>query len=126
MKVYRRLLPYVKVYWARIVAAMGLALVISGLEAMTAWLVKPVLDDVFLKKDLFMLQILPVALIGVYAVKGSARYGQAYLMAQIGQRVVMRLREEVYEHLQGMSQSFFSNRASAELLSPPHPRCRPP
>ena len=56
MKVYRRLLPYVKVYWARIVAAMGLALVISGLEAMTAWLVKPVLDDVFLKKDLFMLQ----------------------------------------------------------------------
>ena len=117
MKVYRRLLPYVKVYWARIVAAMGLALVISGLEAMTAWLVKPVLDDVFLKKDLFMLKILPIALIAVYAVKGSARYGQAYLMAQVGQRVVMWLREEVYEHLQGMSQSFFNNRASAELLS---------
>jgi subfamily B ATP-binding cassette protein MsbA len=117
MKVYRRLLPYVKVYWARIVAAMGLALVISGLEAMTAWLVKPVLDDVFLEKDLFTLKILPIALIGVYAVKGSARYGQAYLMAQVGQRVVMRLREEVYEHLQGMSQSFFNNRASAELLS---------
>ena len=67
MKVYRRLLPYVKVYWARIVAAMGLALVISGLEAMTAWLVKPVLDDVFLKKDLFMLKILPIAFIAVYA-----------------------------------------------------------
>jgi ATP-binding cassette, subfamily B, bacterial MsbA len=117
MRVYRRLFPYVKVYWARIVAAMGLALVTSGLEAVTAWLVKPVLDDVFLKKDLFMLKILPFALIGVYSVKGSARYGQAYLMAQVGQRVVMRLREEVYEHLQGMSQSFFNNRASAELLS---------
>src|ERR671923_2858759 len=117
MNVYRRLFPYVKMYWTRIVAAMGLALVISGLEAMTAWLVKPVLDDVFLKKDLFMLKILPIALIGVYAVKGGARYGQAYLMAQVGQRVVMRLREEVYEHLQGMSLSFFNNRASAELLS---------
>src|SRR5215475_1995559 len=117
MRVYRRLLPYVKVYWARIVTAMGLALVISGLEAMTAWLVKPVLDDVFLKKDLFMLKILPIALVGGVAVKGSGRYGQAYLMAQVGQRVVMRLREEVYEHLQGMSQSFFNNRASAELLS---------
>jgi subfamily B ATP-binding cassette protein MsbA len=117
MKVYRRLFPYIKVYWARILVAMGLALVISGLEAMTAWLVKPVLDDVFLEKDLFMLKILPIALIGVYFVKGSSRYGQAYLMAQVGQRVVMRLREEVYEHLQGMSQSFFNNRASAELLS---------
>src|SRR6266511_4441336 len=102
MKVYRRLLPCVNVYWARIVAAMGLALVISGLEAVTAWLVKPLLDDVFLKKDRFMLKILPFALIGVYFLKGSARYGQAYLMAQVGQRVVMRLREEVYEHLQGV------------------------
>jgi ATP-binding cassette, subfamily B, bacterial MsbA len=117
MQVYRRLFPYVKVYWARIVAAMGLALVISGLEAVTAWLVKPLLDDVFLNKDLFMLRILPFALIGVYFVKGGARYGQAYLMAQVGQRVVMRLREEVYGHLQGMSQSFFNKRASAEILS---------
>ena len=117
MQVYRRLFPYVKVYWARIVAAMGLALVISGLEAVTAWLVKPLLDDVFLNKDLFMLKILPFALIGVYFVKGGARYGQAYLMAQVGQRVVMGLREEVYGHLQGMSQSFFNKRASAELLS---------
>jgi subfamily B ATP-binding cassette protein MsbA len=117
MQVYRRLFPYVRVYWARIVAAMGLALVISGLEALTAWLVKPLLDDVFLNKDLFMLKVLPFALIGVYFVKGGARYGQAYLMAQVGQRVVRRLRQEVYEHLQGMSQSFFSNRASAELLS---------
>jgi subfamily B ATP-binding cassette protein MsbA len=117
MKVYRRLLPYVKRYWPRIAAAMALALVVSGLEAVTAWLVKPLLDDVFLKKDLFMLQVLPVALVGVYFVKGSARYGQAYLMAQVGQRVVMQLREEVYKHLHGMSQSFFNNRASAELLS---------
>jgi ATP-binding cassette, subfamily B, bacterial MsbA len=117
MQVYRRLFPYVKGYWARIVAAMGLALVISGLEALTAWLVKPLLDDVFLNKNLVMLKVLPFALIGVYFVKGGARYGQAYLMAQVGQRVVMRLRQEVYEHLQGMSQSFFNNRASAELLS---------
>ncbi len=64
-----------------------------------------------------MLKVLPFALIGVYFVKGGARYGQAYLMAQVGQRVVMRLRQKVYEHLQGMSQSFFNNRASAELLS---------
>jgi ATP-binding cassette, subfamily B, bacterial MsbA len=117
MKVYRRLFPYIKVYRARIMVAMGLALVISGLEGLTAWLVKPLLDEVFLEKDLFMLQVLPFALIGVYFVKGCARYGQAYLMAQVGQRVVRRLRDEVYEHLQGMSLSFFHNRASAELLS---------
>jgi len=117
MKIWRRLFQRVKVYRLRILAAMGLAVLISALEGLTAWLVKPLLDEIFLKKDLFMLQVLPFVLIGVYFLKGGARYGQAYLMAQVGQRVVMRFREEVYEHLQGMSLSFFNNRASAELMS---------
>jgi subfamily B ATP-binding cassette protein MsbA len=117
MKVYRRLLQYAKPYWGRIAVAMILALAISGLEGATAWLVKPLLDDVFLRKDLFMLQILPFAFIAVFFGKESARFGQSYLMAQVGQRIVMRLREEVYEHLQGMSLSFFNSRATAELMS---------
>jgi subfamily B ATP-binding cassette protein MsbA len=117
MNAYRRLLQYAKPYWRRIVVAMILALTISGLEGATAWLVKPLLDDVFLRKDLFMLQILPFAFIAVFFLKESARFGQSYLMAQVGQRVVMRLRQEVYEHLQGMSLSFFNSRATGELMS---------
>jgi len=117
MKVYRRLLQYAKPYWRRITVAMVLALAISGLEGATAWLVKPLLDEVFLRKDLFMLQILPFAFIAVFFLKESARFGQSYLMAQVGQSVVMRLREEVYEHLQGMSLSFFNSRATGELMS---------
>ncbi len=117
MHIYRRLFQYVKTDWLRIVVGIVLAFVISSLEGTTAWLVKPLLDDVFLNRDLFMLQIIPFALISVYILKGSARYGQAYFMAQVGQRVVMRLREEVYNHLQGMSLSFFNNRDSAELMS---------
>lgn len=117
MKVYRRLLKYVKVYWTRIAAVLLLAVVISALEGLTAWMVKPVLDEVFLKKNFFMLQVLPFALIGIYSIKGIARYGQGYLMAQVGNRVVLRLREEVYQRLQGMPLSFFDNRASAELMS---------
>jgi ATP-binding cassette, subfamily B, bacterial MsbA len=117
MKVYRRLLQYARPYWGRIVVAMILALAISGLEGATAWLVKPLLDDVFLRKDLFMLQILPFAFIVVFFCKESARFGQSYVMAQVGQRIVMRLRQEVYDHLQGMSLSFFNSRATAELMS---------
>jgi ATP-binding cassette, subfamily B, bacterial MsbA len=117
MNVYRRLLQYARPYWSRIVGGMILALVISGLEGATAWLVKPLLDDVFLRKDLVMLQILPFAFIVVFFCKESARFAQSYLMAQVGQHVVMRLRDEVYDHLQGMSLSFFNNRATGELMS---------
>jgi subfamily B ATP-binding cassette protein MsbA len=117
MKIYRRLLRYARPYWGRIAIAMLLALMISGLEGATAWLVKPLLDDVFLRKDLFMLQVLPFALIGVFFLKEGSRYIQSCLMAQVGQRIVMRLRQEVYEHLLGMSLSFFNSRATGELMS---------
>jgi subfamily B ATP-binding cassette protein MsbA len=117
MKIYQRLLQYAKPYWGRISVAMVLALAISGLEGATAWMVKPLLDDVFLRKDLFMLQVLPFAFIAVFLCKESARFAQSYVMAQVGQRIVMRLREEVYEHLQGMSLSFFNSRATGELMS---------
>jgi ATP-binding cassette, subfamily B, bacterial MsbA len=117
MKVYRRLLGYLRAYWGQIVVAILLALAISGLEGATAWLVKPLLDDVFLRKDVFMLKILPFGFIAVFFLKESARYGQSYLMAQVGQRVVMQLREAVYEHLQGMPLSFFNSRATGELMS---------
>ncbi|HXH09636.1 MAG TPA: lipid A export permease/ATP-binding protein MsbA [Alphaproteobacteria bacterium] len=117
MRAYRRLLSYAKPYWGRIAIAMLLALIISGLEGATAWLVKPLLDDVFLRKDLFMLQVLPFALIGVFFLKEASRYVQSCLMAQVGQRIVMRLREQVYEHLLGMSLGFFNSRATGELMS---------
>ncbi|HSF33542.1 MAG TPA: ABC transporter ATP-binding protein [Candidatus Tectomicrobia bacterium] len=117
MRVYRRLLQYAKPYWGRIVVAVILALAISGLEGATAWLVKPLLDDVFLHQDVFMLQVLPFAFIAVFFCKESARFAQSYVMAQVGQRVVMRLRGEVYDHLQGMSLSFFNSRATGELMS---------
>jgi subfamily B ATP-binding cassette protein MsbA len=117
MKVYRRLLQYARPYWGRIVVGMILALVISGFEGATAWLVKPLLDDVFLRHDLFMLQILPVAFVAVFFCKEAARFGQSYIMAQVGHRIVMRLRQEVYDHLQGMSLSFFNSQATGELMS---------
>ncbi len=117
MRAYRRLLSYAKPYWGRIAIAMLLALIISGLEGATAWLVKPLLDDVFLRKDLVMLQVLPFALIGVFFLKEASRYIQSCLMAQVGQRIVMRLREQVYEHLLGMSLGFFNSRATGELMS---------
>jgi ATP-binding cassette, subfamily B, bacterial MsbA len=117
MKVYRRLLQYARPYSGRIVVAMILALAISGLEGATAWMVKPLLDDVFLRHDLFMLQILPIAFIAVFFCKETARFGQSYIMAQVGHRIVRRLRQEVYDHLQGMSLSFFNSQATGELMS---------
>ena len=117
MKVLLRLMPYIKPYWLLLLVGMGLAVVVSGMEGAIAYLVKPAMDDIFLKRDLLMLTLVPVALLLVYIIKGAARYGQSYLMATVGERVIATIRFDLYSHLQKLSLSFFSDQHSGELMS---------
>ena len=94
-----------------------LALVVAAMEGSIAWLVKPAMDDVFIRRDVTMLKLIPLLFLGAYIAKGLARYGQSYLMAAVGERVIARLRRDLYAHLQQMSLSFFTRRHTAELMS---------
>ena len=114
---YRRLVPYVRPYVPILILGSVLALVVSGMEGVIAWLVKPVMDDIFIRRDSLMLKLIPLALLAVYVVKGLARYLQANLMATVGERVVARLRRELYTHIQSMPLAFFSDVHSADLMS---------
>lgn len=114
---YRRLLPFLRPHLPVLLAGSLLALVVSAMEGLTAWLVKPVMDDIFIRRDMLMLKLIPLALLGVYVVKGVARYLQSYLMAAVGERVVAKLRRELYTHIQAQPLSFFSDLHSADLMS---------
>ena len=94
-----------------------LAIVVAAMEGSIAWLVKPAMDDVFIRRDVTMLKLIPLLFLGAYIAKGLARYGQSYLMAAVGERVIARLRRDLYAHLQQMSLSFFTRRHTAELMS---------
>ncbi len=110
-----RLVPYLKTYWLTVTIGGLLALVAAGVAGLIAWLVKPVMDDVFLNRNLLMLKLVPLALLGAYVLKGVATYGESYLMGSVGERVVAHLRREVYAHIQGMPLSFFTSVHSGEL-----------
>jgi subfamily B ATP-binding cassette protein MsbA len=94
-----------------------LGIVVAAMEGAIAWLVKPAMDDVFIRRDMAMMRIIPALFLGVYVAKGLARYGHSYLMAAVGERVIAALRRDLYIHLQRMPLSFFAGRHSAELAS---------
>ncbi|HEY7436929.1 MAG TPA: ABC transporter ATP-binding protein [Methylomirabilota bacterium] len=112
-----RLLPYLRPYWPVLALGGLLALLVSGAEAFIAWLVKPAMDDIFLKRDVTMLKLIPLALLGAYTAKGLGRFGQSYLMASVGERVIARIRRELYAHIQSMPLAFFASLHSAELMT---------
>ena len=116
-RLYKRILTYTKPYFGLIALGMILAFLVSVMNGVSAWLVKPVLDDIFLEKKMTMLKLLPVAIILIYTVKGSAGYAQSYIMRSVGQRIITRLRYELYAHINCMSMSFFERVPSAVLMA---------
>jgi ATP-binding cassette, subfamily B, bacterial MsbA len=112
-----RLVPYVRPYWPWLLLGAFLALIVSGADGLIAWLVKPAMDEIFIRKNLAMLKLLPLAVFAVYVVKGIGRYGQSYLMAMVGERVITALRRDLYVHIQAMPLAFFHGRHSADLMS---------
>ena len=117
LTVYRRLLPLMRPHVLLLAVGASLAVVVAAMDGTIAWLVKPAMDDIFIRQDQAMLRLIPLLLFGAYVVKGFARYGQSYLMASVGERVIARLRATLYTHIQRMPLSFFADLHSAELMS---------
>ena len=110
-------LPYLVGYKKQFFfAVLGMIAVAVG-TAGTAHLIKPVLDDVFINKDIEMLKLIPFLLVGVFALKGIGRYVQTYYTSYIGQDVVRKLRDKLVLHLTYLDMNFFKTIHSGELLS---------
>ncbi|CAO0822634.1 membrane hypothetical protein [Desulfarculales bacterium] len=80
-------------------------------------MVKPVMDDIFVTKDQTMLFMVPLAVIALYAIKGTCSYGQTYLMQFVGQRIITQFRIDLYAHLQKLSLSYYDRVPTGELMS---------
>jgi subfamily B ATP-binding cassette protein MsbA len=114
---HRHLLELVRDSWLRLFVAMGCMVVISATTALTAYLIRPVLDDIFLEKDLRMLRLIPAAVLLLYLARSLAMFFQHYLMNHIGKNIIRRLRNDLYSHLHDLPLSFFQSQKTGVLMS---------
>ena len=113
----QRLIQLIKPYWVRLLAAMFCMLMFGGLTALMAFMVKPLLDDLFFQKKISMLALLPPFIILLFFVKGIFAYGQSYLMSFVGEKIVANLREGLYSRLQKLSLSYYDRTSTGLLMS---------
>ena len=115
--VLRRFGPYFKDYIPHFIFAiigMGLA---SGGTAVSAYLVEPVLNKIFVEKNEKLLYILPCAIIAIYVIKNIGTFMQAYFTAYIGQDTIRRFREKMVANLLNLDMDFFNEFRTGELIS---------
>jgi len=117
MDIFKRLLQLAKPHGAKFILAMFCMLIVGAMTSSLAFLVKPAMDEIFLKKNDDMLIWIPVIVILIYFIKGICNYTQTILMSFIGQRVVADLRNKLYKQIQLQSLSFFTKNPTGLLMS---------
>jgi len=115
--IFKRLLRLARPHLSRFIIAMLCMLVVGATTSALAFLVKPALDEIFLKKNADMLKWIPLGVILIYIVKGGCSYLQTIIMNFIGQRVVADLRADLYRKIQLQSLAFFTRNPTGTLMS---------
>jgi subfamily B ATP-binding cassette protein MsbA len=115
--IYKRLLKYLRPYYDRLGASLLCMSAYSGITGLTMWLVKNVIDKIFIAKDTHMLYMITWLVPLIFLVKGIAGYGQNYLMYYIAQNIVRTLRNELYEKLMSLSHDYYSKNATPKLMA---------
>lgn len=112
-----RILQYVKPYKGWLAIAMVCMVIAASMAGAQAYMVKPLLDEVFFKQDRAMLLLAPLLILGIFLVKGIFSYVYNYLLAKVGQSVIRDLRNILYRHIQSLPLSFFHRKPTGELIS---------
>ncbi len=117
MGVYERQLRLVAPYWRRIALAMICMALVAACSTAGLYLIKPVFDDLIVKKNKEMLNLLCTAVLVIFAVKGASLCANAYFMSDVSQRIITKLREDVYNHIQCLPIPYLDMMKTGNLMS---------
>jgi subfamily B ATP-binding cassette protein MsbA len=113
----RRLLELIRPHLRRLALAGTCMLLVSAASAGTAYLIKPAMDEIFIKKDLAMLKLLPAAFLLVSLIKALSDWGSTYFLQSVGLRAVTDLRQRLFNHIHDMPLGFFDKASTGVLMS---------
>ena len=116
-RVYRRLLGYTRRYWAiGLVTLVGMAVDGGGLVVFTK-LLQPLIDQLFAKKDPYLIFWMPIWIIMIFAVRGVGTFVSSYGIAYIGRNVVQVMQRDVFAAYLRLPAAFFGAEASGHQVS---------
>jgi subfamily B ATP-binding cassette protein MsbA len=114
---HKKILALIKDQKTRLVIAMICMVLMAATDLAQAWVIKPLFDDIFINKDQFLLRMLPLLFIAIYFLRSLAWYGEVYLMEFVGQNIIRKLRNQLYDRLTDLPLSFFNREKTGALMS---------
>ena len=118
IKLVKRLIKeHVRPYFGKMFIAAICMAIVAAATATNAWLMQPVLDEVFLNKNTQLLLLVPIVVMTIAIVKGLASYGESIFMEYSGEKIISDIRYRLFSHLMNADLNFFHKNSSGKLIS---------
>ncbi|RWO54384.1 ABC transporter ATP-binding protein [Mesorhizobium sp.] len=102
--------------WYYALAVLCLVMV-AATTAFTAWIMKDVVDQIFYQQRGDLIALICLLILGAFMLRGLATYGQAVMLARIGNNLVARYQRRIFAHLMKLGIGFFNDTRSGRLAA---------
>lgn len=114
---YRRLLGHVVPYWRVFLLSIVCMVILAGTDPAIPALMQPLLNGAFIDKDPKTIALMPFLFVGLFAIRGAAAYVSNLSLNWVANKVVMDLRQAMFERMIDFPAHFFDQNRSGSLMS---------
>lgn len=115
--IYRLLSENFHIYYKRYALAFTLMAIVAATTALSAWIMKDIVNGIFVSKDFNQVWLISGAVIVIFVAKGLATYWQTTILAHIGNAIVADQQRKMYRHFLKQGADFFHDFPSSELIT---------
>ena len=113
----KRIYKYIHPYLFRIILGLIIALPVGALDGVIAYALKPYMDEVLIKKNMFLAYLIPFGVVAFAALQGVLRYLNDYLTNWTGQKVTNDVKKALFNKLVHMDSKFYDENSSGIILT---------
>ncbi len=107
----------ISTYASRYALAFVCMAIVAGCTAMSAWIMRDLINGVFQNRDFTLAVWFGVTVFTVFLIKGVAAYLSNIILARIGNAIVAAQQARIFRHLLGQGVDFYQQHVSADLVT---------
>ena len=104
-------------HWKGYVFASAMTILVASSTTMSAWLMKDVVNEIFVGKKLTAVWIIGGAIVSIYMIKGFSTYGQTVVLARVANSIVAEIQARIFDKMLAMNLTYYDVRHSSEFVA---------
>ncbi|QKD06026.1 ABC transporter ATP-binding protein [Mesorhizobium loti] len=98
-------------------AAIVSMLVVAGTTAASAWILREITNEFVIDKRIDRVNMIALAVAGIFILKGIANFVQAYFMSRVGNAIIADRQRKIYDRILAQGIEFYHLTSSSDLIT---------